>query len=158
MVVINTKFRAGVGLRDPITVEKPIEYVIHYLKSDSGAPVTNGALDEYCLNVADSILYHYDGTTWIPNNITNFDICFLFSDSGIANAGNGSNVPDMMIYQKEADGSFSRRYANDGVIVLIKNKSKNHDKNCLRVYNASDNDWKTPVTSTSGSGGYTQIR
>jgi hypothetical protein len=82
-------------------------------------------------------------------------MCFLFSDAGSVNAGNGHNVPDMMIYQKEMDGTFSKRYSHSGVIVLIKNKSKNHKENCLRAYKQSTNEWVIPATDSVGGGGLT---
>jgi len=152
MTVITNKFRAKVGIRDSITVEKPIEYIVHYLMDYTGVPTNVGLPDECCLNIVDSKLFQYDNvsSSWIEKNI-NVENCFLFSDVGHYNSGNGHNLPDMMIYQKELDGSFSKRYAHDGVFVLIKNKSRNHTKNCLRVYQKSINEWTEPdVGSSSG--------
>jgi len=144
MNVITNKFRSIVGLRDPYNVEKPMDYVIHYLKDDVGAPLVNGVMDECCLNSVNSTLYKFDGSNWNVVTLVSIGMCFLFSESGSINAGNGHNIPNMMIYEKEIDGIFSKRYVTSGVMVIVKNKSLDNEMNCLRVFKNSPDEWVAP--------------
>jgi len=148
-MVITNKFRAPVGIRDLVIAEKPIDYVIHYLKSTSGVPSGGGAIDEYCLNIIDNVLYSYDGGSWNGTPLT-INQRFCFCGNGITGSGNGSNIPDQYLY--DFDGiNCSSKQAPDGIVVLIKKKSLDFSKESLITYDKTHNNWIKSSTSSSST-------
>jgi len=152
MNFVTNKFRSLVGVKDATAIEIPVTCAIHYLKDTPGLPAQNGLEGEYLLNTVDNALYRFDGTKW-EAFVVDFSMRFLFSERGSVDSGNGRNIPDMMIYQQELDNTYSKKYASDGVIVLIKNKSLHQDANSLKVYKQDTNEWISISSSGGGGGG-----
>jgi hypothetical protein len=81
----------------------PVDYIIHYVKTDSGAPAGTGEDNEYCLNTADDTLYVYS-SGWSLTTAPSADDRYLFTKTGSDTTGNsGTYTPDHKIY--EYDGS-----------------------------------------------------
>jgi len=144
---ITTKFRGAIGIKDYTIAENPFYCVIHYVKDTVGVPSVAGLEDEYCLNTSEEILYRYNGSSWVNQNIDPTDRFCFCKDGSVAN-GCGENTADMKIYYY--DNKYINKDADDGIIVLLKNESLGYTAKSLLAFDKYANDWV--IIETGGSG------
>jgi len=166
---VTNKFRANVGVRDlsiidesiasnaniklskiennGINTEKPVNYVVHYVKSDNGPPTNPGLTNECCLNIFSNTLYKYDGSSWISTALVDGDR-FLFCKDGNTATGCGNNIADNKIYN--LNGTWSLNTAVDGISVLNRFSSYNYDLHSTLVFCETEDSWiKTTSAATT---------
>jgi len=167
---ITNKFRAEVGVRslsiidesisndaniklsklenNGINTEKPINYVIHYVKTDNGSPGNPGLTDECCLNTFTNSLYKYNGSSWVLIPVINGDR-FLFCKNGNTATGCGNNIADNKIY--ELNGTWITNDAVNGISVLNRFASYDYDIYSTMVFCEPDSAWVKTTSSTTVS-------
>lgn len=148
--MITTKFRAEVGLKEYYIPEKPLEYVIHYVKDNIGAPGAAGLSDECCLNTFEKKLYKFDGSVWnVIAILSGQKFCFALNGSSFVGCGN--NSADQKIYTFNGI-DFVSKIADDGSFILIKNSSRDIPSNCLLVWDISSLTWIKPSSASLQDG------
>jgi len=136
----------------PANGQIPADYVIHYIKDTSGAPHGTADDDELCLNINDKSLYKYSSGAWnLESDNLPVGMRFLFALSGTDTSGlSGIYHATNFIYKVKPAGQISDKLVKSGVLIVIRNQSKDAEINSGWVYDGIYNLWR-PLAGSGGS-------
>ena len=120
--------------------KEPAIKIVHYVKTDAGAPSGAATDDEVCLNTNENKVYVYSAG-WDGGTATNDGDRYLFGLTGSdASGDNGANTKDNKVYEQTAS-TFAGTSPGENWAILIEDESYNSPADSGWTYDLDTTTW-----------------